>query len=326
MRAVLFSIILLFGIHVNAATCEELYYASQEQMDKSSSKREKIARKLLRSKMKDRTYVARWEAKHDKAQGPFTKTGEILVTGVEKSDYDTWMDLIGKNSIGIGLFGIPESGGGVAYLRIGDKFFTHEGAAAGRKPKQFKRVFDQGDVWFTDVGLTEATIPMTPSEIKAILEFYEQRNTAAIVAQHDFRGYNEGEIIEPDYSHTGNNLVNESCAKACTSFLSDLWYEHMEDQVLANKLRKIRKKYNLNPNFVARANVWMNFRNPAAHATVMRTDVSKKDLTDNFINDNSWGTIRGLYPYAFMPDGSKKHSVESYSSYRMTLEEYLEDQ
>ena len=329
MKSIILSLVLFFGPQAGAKLCDGLFVADQTDMQKSQSKREKMAQMLVNIGMGDMAYVARWAAKHAKAQGPFTKTGETLVVGVEKDNYDKWMRNIGKSSIGIGVYGLPEDKTGTAYLRIGDQFFNHVMAAAGKKPKTFKRVFKNGEAWSHSYGLTEATIMLTASEIKDILKFFRARGTGQIVAQEEMRDYFEGEILDPEFSHSGKDLFYESCAGACTSFLSDLWLDNMNDQKLANRLRKIREKYNLNFNYVARANVWQNFRNPAAHISVMRIETSKKDLVQDFISENSWGNIRGLYKYAFMPDGrpsnkKRTHEVASYRSQRISLADYLD--
>ena len=102
-----------------------------------------------------------------------------------------------------------------------------------------------------------------------------------------------------------------------------MWLDNLSDQGMARRLKKLRAKLNINFNYVARANVWQNFRNPLAMMTLFRTDISEKNLDGDFIRANSWGNSRGLYKYAFIPDGSSEHEVASYSSYRETLLDYL---
>ncbi len=76
---------------------------------------------------------------------------------------------------------------------------------------------------------------------------------------------------------------------------------------------------------MARRMIWEGFRNPmVSYVTLHRIDASgkKQSLADGFMDNLGWGRVRGLYPYAFIPDNPSTTS-DKFESYRITLDEWL---
>lgn len=305
-----------------AADCEELIVPNQSDVGKGRALRKAAARVLKKMGMADQAYVTLWETKSSAAKGPYLGHGETLVVGVPKEDFEIWMNKFGETSIGLGMYGLPEEDPGTAVLRVGPYFLPYDVIQGNRKPRLFKNAFKRNsESW----GFTEVSFQVSKSEMRDILAFFEARRKKKVHATAETKGYEVGEVIKPSFNHSGDSLEYESCAAACTSFLSEQWLRALDDQALAKRLRKIRSRLNINYNFVAKRSIYENFRNPLATLVLYRTDKSDKDLVGNFIGENSWNKIRGLYKFAFMPDGGPNHEVGSYRSQRLTLDEYLED-
>lgn len=272
--------------------------------------------------LQDTAYVAKWKTKGVEAKGPMLSQGETLVVGVPTESIDSWMNTIGKYSIGIGTYGLPEENNIAAALRVGDQLFPFNTIQSNKLPVNFKdSLFKNQEGAY---GFTEATFMLSDAEIQSILGFFEHRRSGQIVAQTDnIKGYPKGKILKPKYKHSGFDLKHESCAAATTSFLADMWLDNMNDQNLANSLRKLRQRIKAHYNYVTRRNIYENFRNPYAHISLFRIEKSERKLSTHFIKNNGWGLIRGLYPYAFIPDGGLSHEVERYKSRRLTIDHFL---
>lgn len=319
------ALLLIHSPFAFADDCDGLLFSvSTKDIQEGIKKRKALSKVLIDLEMDKTAYISRWSTKNEKAKGHLLEKGDTLVSGISTDKLDSWMLAIGQHSIGIGTFGLPEENSIAAAIRVGDQLYPFDYIQGDRLPVNFKKALNNNNE--DTVGFTEATFMLRPDEIEAIHQFFTERREGRIVAQtDDVPGYKKGQVLNPKYDHSGHNLKNESCAAACTSFLSDMWLDNMNNQDLANSLRALRDRINANFNYVTRRNIYENFRNPHAHISVFAIEKSERGLISQFIKRNGWGLIRGLYDYAFMPDGGVIHEVQSYKSARISLQEYLEE-
>lgn len=287
--------------------------------------RVKSAKLIEQLGLTEQTYVANWRFKSQKGQGPFAKEGETLVTALKEEDYPAWLEKIGKRSIGLMVTGLPEEAGSRAFFRIGDKFYSEERLRLGKAPRTMLDVIANET---RSLGYTESTFLMTVSEISTIQKFIDARGAGEIIAQFDIskKGPFKGDVIYPVWTHTGTDLLEESCAAAATSFVDEKWLVHYSPSE-ANKLRKIGEKYNIKWTHVGRRLIWENFRNlNVSMITIHRANRSKygMDTPTNLIDRIGWGKLRGLYPYAFIPDNPDTSSNQ-YISVRIPLVDWLKN-
>lgn len=301
-----------------SAECDSLLLPSAQQIKAGRKVRQKMASDLKRWGYADQAYVAEWSIPDAKNAGPFLQEGETLVLGVTTAQYDDWYEKIGRRSIGLMLNGLPEENPGSAFIRIGNLWMSDTVIQDAVALRDLRRTIQN---FKAKKGLTEVTFLLSEEEMAAVMKFFDSRRGRQIRAQFDTKDVRKGQKINPKYAHTGDDLKLESCAAACTSFVSDLWLDHYEE---AEVLRLLRERLGLNSTFVARRMLWENFRNPsAAMMTEFRIERSSRGLQDDFRANNGWGHIRGLYPYAYIPDGGLEHATSKYKSRRLTLDEYL---
>jgi len=284
----------------------------------------KLAQNLVELGLADHAYAALWQFKNPAGQGPYAENGEALVVGLKKQDEEKWMNEIGHRSIGFMISGLPEEASSTAFLRIGNKFYSEDRIRYGRGPRNF--IKDVLKKFNRSFGYTEATFIMTEAEIKLIQDFIDARGERKIKAQFDVskKGPFKGSVIKPVWVHSGEDLLEESCAAAVMSFIDEKWLAHYDSKKAA-ALRKIKEKYNLNWTYVARRLIWENFRNPkASYITLHRIDASEKaeQYVSGFSDSLGWGHIRGLYSYAFIPDNPHTSS-DKFESVRISLSDYL---
>jgi hypothetical protein len=298
-----------------AKDCSKLL--TKASIAQAAKERVKTAKFLIKQNLAQNTYVARWKVSLNDARDVMPRQGETLVVGVTTPERKAWMEKIGYQSIGIILNGLPEEKHGSAFLRLGDKFYSEDRIREGREPLSFTNVLAKAN---KSLGYMEVTFFVSPEEMQAVQDFVDARAADAIKAKFDIRGTKQGEPIHPVWTHTGDNLVNESCAAVVLSWTTEDWLQHYDK---ADVLRKLRDRLNLNWTYVANRIMWENFRNPAVNmVTLHRIDRSKKDLEGNLLENLSWGGVRGLFPFAFVADAPNTSSSK-FESERIPLAQWL---
>ncbi|HRK08591.1 MAG TPA: hypothetical protein PLZ57_12540 [Pseudobdellovibrionaceae bacterium] len=269
--------------------------------------RVRMARALVRSGLEDFAYIAKWRLKRDADAGPYPRQGEFLSVGVPRDKFAAWKREIGEKTIGIGFDGTPADPGS-ASLRVGNQYYSFSAIQQGRGPSPVsvsQRV--------------EATFYVTPAEMRAVVEFLEARGRGEIVAARDIRGGpRAGEPIRPSFDYNSANLVQESCAGACTSFASPLWLQHYAG---ARILENLRERLVLYSQQAARGTVWRHARVPNLMA-ITQFDVA---ANTNFIETNRWGTLRSIPVYSHIPD-PPTGSSSALTARRIPLADYLQSQ
>lgn len=280
--------------------------------------RKKNAQYLKKHGLANNAYVARWNVSYKDDRDLMPRQGETLVVGVTSDERHQWMEKVGRHSIGLILNGLPEEKHGSAFLRIGDKFYSEDRIREGRDPLSFLSVLAKAH---KSLGYMEVTFFVTPEEMQAVQDFIDARGDNAIKAKFDIpRGPKKGEVIHPKWTHTGDNLINESCAAAALSWTNEDWLVHYDRP---EPLRRLRDRLNLHWTTVANRIVWENFRNPAVSMiTLHRIDRSKKNLVGHMMKNFSWNTVRGLFPFAFVADAPDTSSSK-FESDRISLAEWL---
>jgi hypothetical protein len=272
----------------------------------------------VKSDLADHAYVADWKVKFDDERDTMPREGETLVVGVTAKENEEWMEKIGQNSIGLILNGLPEEAHGSAFLRIGNKFYSEDRIRVGRSPLNFTNVIRKAT---RSLGYMEVTFNVSPEEMKALQDFVDARGAKKIIAKFDVpRGPKKGEPLTPVWTHTGDNLLKESCAAVVLSWTNEDWLAHYDK---AEPLRRLRERLHLNWTYVANRLMWENFRNPSAnYITLHRIDRSDKNLVEDFMKNLSWGSVRGLFPFAFVSDNPDTSSSK-FESERIPLAQWL---
>jgi hypothetical protein len=340
MNKIIFVFLMMLSCLGRANDCDGLLFPTTSKDVAAGHKlRKKIAKKIVGLELEATAYVAEWDTASGQPTGHLLGEGDTLVVGVPTPKLKTWMEEIGIHSIGVGMYGLPEEKSIWAAIRVGDKVYPFENIQDGSAAEDFIASMQSGRTSETNnqtFGFSEATFMVSDAEIAAIEKFFALRAESKIVASTDINedgeaeetprkvAYKEGEEICPVYDHSGQTLKEESCSAATTSFVSDMWLNNVDDPDLVKALQILRDRINLNWNYVTRRQIYENFRNPYAHITLFAIEQSKLGLAEDFIENNKWPSIRGLYRYAFMPDGSRRHQVDSYTSRRIPLDEYLD--
>jgi hypothetical protein len=259
-----------------------------------------LARTLKRKGLDTYTYMAKWKAPNNEAKiGPWAREGNTLVVGTVADQVDEWMETVGKKSFGFMVNGLPEDGRHTGILRVGDTIYYYDYIQEAPNA-EFKHDALRWLKGLDGTGRTEATFMATPEELRAIKKFIEDRAHGRVTAQSPLRGYAEGEAIRPEWSMSGDTLLKESCSSACTSPFDFRWISHYRD---GQALQEIAEALMIKPEYVAKRNIWSNFRNPYASAiTLHRIDLSKRGLVEDFVNNNNWHPLRGLPQWGIIPD------------------------
>jgi len=275
------------------------------------------ANALVNMGLEKTSYVTRWAltpAGKQTALGRFPAKGEFVVTGLPAVKFNTWMNQVGKNTVGLVLNGHPSDGPGTASLRIGKNYFS------------FRDVQDANDGRFQpdrfeSDSLTELTLPITVAEQKAILDFIKARQHREIVAKHSRgAGVKAGEPIAPDFDSSKFTLAEESCAGACTSWFDRRWLEHYDAPAA---LLRLVERFDLKATFVAKQMVWGHVRLPGPIGITIFGLEQSPELMASFREKNEWHTIRGIPAFGYIPD-PKSGLTGTVKSKRMTLKEWLE--
>lgn len=211
---------------------------------------------LMRMGLEDTSYVTRWAltpAGRQSALGRFPAKGEFIVTGLPTVKFNTWMNQVGKDTVGLVLDDHPSNSPGTASLRIGKHYFS------------FRDIRDLNDgrfqpSRFESSALTELTLPITVAEQKAILDFIKTRQRHEVIAKHSRgAGVKQGEPIAPEFDSNKFTLAEESCAAACTSWFDRRWLEHYDAPAA---LLRLVERFDLKATFVAKQMVWGHVRLP----------------------------------------------------------------
>lgn len=274
------------------------------------------SRALVRIGLSNTSYVTKWSltpAGRATSQGRFPAKGEFVVTGVPSAKINTWMNQVGKNTVGLVLDDLPENSPGTASLRIGRHYFEFWDV----------RDFNEGPFRpgkFEGGQMTELTLPITIPEQKAILDFIKARQHHAIIAKHSRgAGVKEGEPIAPEFDSHKFTLAEESCAAACTSWFDARWLEHYDAPAA---LKRLAEKFDLKSTFVAKQMVWGHVRLPGPIGITIFGIEYSPELMASFKEKNEWHTIRGIPAYGYIPD-PKSGQTGTVKSKRMSLEEWL---
>jgi hypothetical protein len=259
-----------------------------------NEKANEVATILERHGLDRHAYMAKWKAPNIEAKiGPFNRQGNTLVVGLESNQLEEWMNRVGKKSFGLMVTDIPENNPGTAGLRIGDKIYTYGDIRDGGTPANALQAL-RGSQY------TETTFMATPAQLAEIRRFVETRGRQGVISDGTIRGYPEGTPITPEFDPNSFTMKKESCAGACSSPFDYRWlsqYDH------GDAMKTITSSLMIAPTYVAKRNIWGNFRNPyAAAITIFGIDSSSRNLTQDFIGNNSWGYLRGLPQWGVMPD------------------------
>lgn len=274
-------------------------------------------RALVRMGLEDTSYVTRWAltpAGRQSALGRFPAKGEFVVTGIPSAKFNTWMNQVGKDTVGLVLDDHPSNSPGTASLRVGKNYFSFwdiQDFKDGRfQPSRF-----------VSNALTELTLPISAVEQKAILDFIKARQRHEIIAKHSRgAGVKEGEPIKPDFDSSKFTLAEESCAAACTSWFDRRWLEHYDAPAA---LLRLVEQYDLKATFVAKQMVWGHVRLPGPIGITIFGLEQSPELMASFREKNEWHTIRGIPAFGYIPD-PKSGLTGTVKSKRMTLSEWLE--
>lgn len=282
-------------------------------LEKAFSDKVKYVKKLKRDGFNN-SYVSRWVVKEEKYQGPYAKSGEMVVVGVKSEQANEWMEKIGKKTIGLMVNGLPENNPGTAILRVGERLYTYNSIQRGG-------IFTFAVEALKFNRLTESTFYVTPREMQEIHRFLKARMAREIVAKEDVgRSVKKGDVLEPTFDSEKITLTEESCAGACTSPFNPMWLKHFDHpEVLLNMVKRL----DIEASHVAKHLIWRHARNPMlASITLFGIGKSDLELDTGLIENNKWGRLRGQPVYAIVPDVSK--TSKTLWSERLTLDEWLE--
>lgn len=272
---------------------------------------------LVRMGLEGTAYVTRWAltpAGRQSALGRFPSKGEFIVTGIPSVKFNTWMNQVGKDTVGLVLDDHPGNSPGTASLRIGKHYFYF------REIQDLSKGRFQPDR-FESSALTELTLPITAAEQKAILDFIKSRQRHEVIAKHSRgAGVKEGEPIAPEFDSSKFTLAEESCAAACTSWFDRRWLEHYEAPAA---LLRLVERFDLKATFVAKQMVWGHVRLPGPIGITIFGLEHSPDLMASFREKNEWHTIRGIPAFGYIPD-PKSGLTGTVKSKRLTLTEWLE--
>jgi hypothetical protein len=284
----------------------EAFTAENTSAIEGAEGRVRMARALVRSGLEDFAYIAKWRLKPGADSGPYPRTGEFLSVGVTREKFTAWKREIGEKTIGIGFDGTTANPGS-ASLRVGNQYYSYSGIQNGYAPSAV-----------SNTQRVEATFYVTPAEMRAVVEFLQARGREEIVAARDIRGGpRAGEPIRPTFDYNSANLVQESCAGACTSFASPLWLQHYAG---ARILENLRERLALYSQQAARGTVWRHARVPNLMAI---TQFSVDAQAGSFIQTNRWGTLRSIPIYSHIPD-PPTGSSSALTARRIPLADYLQ--
>ncbi len=284
----------------------EVFTAENTSAIEGVEGRVRMSRALIRVGLEDFAYIAKWRLKTGADAGPYPRQGEFLSVGVTREKFSGWMREIGEKTIGIGFDGTAADPGS-ASLRVGNQHYSYYGIQSGTAPTT------------SNFGhRVEATFYVTPAEMRAVTEFLEARGRGEIVAARDIRGGpRAGEPIRPSFDYNSANLVQESCAGACTSFASPLWLQHYAG---ARILENLRERLALYSQQAARGTVWRHARVPNLMAI---TQFGIDANSGSFIETNRWGTLRSIPIYSHIPDPPTGTS-SALTARRVPLADYIQ--
>jgi hypothetical protein len=256
-----------------------------------------LAKTLERHGLDRHAYMVKWKAPNVEAKiGPFNREGNTLVVGLESNQARAWMERVGKKTIGLMVTDIPENNPGTAGLRLGDEIWTYHGIRDGGSPESATQLLSNGGQY------TETTFEVTPAQLAELKRFVRTRARHGIISDGTVRGYPEGTPITPEFDSSSFTMRNESCAAACTSPFDYRWLTHYDH---GDVLKTVTASLMIAPTYVAKRNIWGNFRNPYASAiTIFGINSSNRRLSEDFMRFNSWGYLRGLPQWGVMPDSA----------------------
>jgi hypothetical protein len=148
------------------------------------------------------------------------KNGVALVAAVTSRNASSWMDQIGKQSIGMMCQGTPTEPHQTGEVRIGDLFFNFSTVNRGGTPTKMSSYFSDQSMW-GGKRHCENTIPVTNAELAAFKAFYLARANGAIVDR-------AGQPIRPEFDSNGSTKYGktgwvEGCSAASSSALDRHW-------------------------------------------------------------------------------------------------------
>lgn len=280
----------------------------------------KHAKKIKSLGLSETSYMVNWQLKRQNQSGPWAMKGNTFVNGIKRSDGKKWMDEVGMKSFGLGFEEHPNDVYDTpsAVLRW-KNHYLYFGSIQGHSVDDLSTRFEPSGNW------TEATFMATEEELQAIKKFFEARVKGEILAKKTVRSRNfnnieVGDVIEPDFHFSGENLFQESCASACTSVFNPRWLEHYEAPD-ALQLASIALDKGIRPEVNAKALIYYNFRNTQSSGiTVLGLP---NDLTGKkFLEENEWSDIGGMM-WGFIPDRMPSKPSPNYTNKRLLIPQWL---
>ncbi len=301
----IFSFVLSYaGTLVAAPSCQSMFQETAS-LDKyvGHEGRRTFAGLVEQAGVADSSYVVQWKLKPTSNPGPYPTAGEFIVSSVSKDKVSAWIQGVGKNTIGFGVEGFPSRKNfNSAVLRVGHRLYFYGTIQHGGS-------FHDLSVAPPTFGYTEASFFVTDAEMTAIIKFIEDRVSHRILAKEKIPGGPDvGVAIMPDFNFYQSTLTQESCAGACSSFISPLWLKHYEG---ARVLQQIADRLRLESNPAAKAMVWRQARKENMMAITMIGTMPKE--TENLIPKHKWGQLKGIPVYSMIPDplGGENNQVVS---------------
>jgi hypothetical protein len=148
------------------------------------------------------------------------RNGVALVAAVTRQNASTWMQEIGKQSIGMMCQGTPTEPHQTGEVRIGNLFFSFSNVNRGGTPTEMSRYFADSSMWGGKQHC-ENTVPVTNAELAAFKAFYLARANQAIVDKN-------GRPLLPEFDSNGSTKYGkngwvEGCSAASSSSLDKHW-------------------------------------------------------------------------------------------------------
>ncbi len=170
----------------------------------------------------------------------------------------------------------------------------------------------------------------TDEELDAMEAFLKARVESEIKARRKINMRSSGilevgEPIRPSFDLTSANLLQESCAGACTSMFNPSWLTHYDaPEALVLAMMAVEK--GLKNYTSANALIYSNFRNPNVDAiTTLGIHKDEFKNTEDFISNMHWSDIPGMM-WGFIPDRPPLKPSPNYTSERISIGDWLTSQ
>jgi len=153
--------------------------------------------------------------------------GATLVTTVDgPGQIKKWFSAVGRCSVGLATSVLPGVNQGSSFVRVGQTLYYFK-ALRGMEEHHGSPCVPV-DIRSKKGGLTEATFPATPAEMRALNAFYKAR-------QLDLIRDGQGQAIKPQYKMLGatGTFATEGCTHTCTSAFNPLWWKAFEQNIPA---------------------------------------------------------------------------------------------